>query len=112
MPRGILATCTARLRPAAAGGGAAAVRAAWEAAYADEPFVAVLPEGAWPRTADVLGANTVALGLAVDERVGRVVVTAVVDNLTKGTAGAAVQCLNLAAGLPEGTGLPLAGLAP
>ncbi len=112
MPRGILATCTARLRPEAAAVGAAAVRAAWEQAYADEPFVTVLPEGTWPRTADVLGANTVALGLAVDERVGRVVVTAVVDNLTKGTAGAAVQCLNLALGLPETTGLSRVGTAP
>ena len=52
------------------------------------------------------------LQVAVDERVGRVVVVAAVDNLTKGTAGAAVQCLNLALGLPETTGLPVVGVAP
>ncbi|CAA9430522.1 MAG: N-acetyl-gamma-glutamyl-phosphate reductase [uncultured Quadrisphaera sp.] len=109
MPRGILSTCTARLAP---GADARAVRAAWEEACADEPFVHLLPEGAWPRTKDVLGANTVALQVAVDERVGRVVAVAAVDNLTKGTAGAAVQCLNLALGLPETTGLPLVGTAP
>ncbi len=109
MPRGILATCTARL---AAGASAASVRDAWVSAYADEPFVRVLPEGSWPRTADTLGANTVHLQLAVDERAGRVVVVAAVDNLTKGTAGAAVQCTNLALGLPEATGLTTVGLAP
>jgi N-acetyl-gamma-glutamyl-phosphate reductase len=48
----------------------------------------------------------------VDDRVGRVVVVAAVDNLTKGTAGAAVQCMNLALGLPETLGLPMAGVAP
>ena len=109
MPRGILSTCTARLAP---GADPRAVRAAWEEACADEPFVHLLPEGGWPRTKDVLGANTVALQVAVDERVGRVVAVAAVDNLTKGTAGAAVQCLNLALGLPETTGLPLVGTAP
>ncbi|HKG50210.1 MAG TPA: N-acetyl-gamma-glutamyl-phosphate reductase, partial [Actinomycetales bacterium] len=109
MPRGILATCTARVRP---GTTADDVRAAWDKAYADEPFVELLPEGSWPRTADTYGANTVHLQVALDERVGRVVAVAAVDNLTKGTAGAAVQCLNLAAGLPETLGLPLVGVAP
>ncbi|MBC7638321.1 MAG: N-acetyl-gamma-glutamyl-phosphate reductase [Rhodoferax sp.] len=109
MPRGILATCTARVRPGVV---AAQVRAAWVAAYADEPFVEVLPEGQWPRTADTLGANTVHLQVALDERVGRVVAIAAVDNLTKGTAGAALQCLNLALGLPETLGLPTIGVAP
>ncbi|GAA6527018.1 N-acetyl-gamma-glutamyl-phosphate reductase [Intrasporangium sp. DVR] len=109
MARGILATCTARLVP---GTEAAAVRAVWERAYADEPFVHLLPEGQWPRTADVVGSNNVHLQLAVDERVGRVVVVSAVDNLTKGTAGAALQCANLALGLDESTGLPVAGVAP
>ena len=90
----------------------AAVRAAWEAAYDDEPFVHLLPAGQWPRTADVLGSNNVHLQVALDERTGRVVAVAAVDNLTKGTAGAAVQCANLALGLPETTGLPTAGVAP
>ena len=83
-----------------------------ETAYADEPFVHLLPEGRWPSTGSVLGSNCVHLQVVLDERVGRVVVVAAVDNLTKGTAGAAVQCLNLALGLPETTGLPVAGVAP
>lgn len=115
MARGILATCTARLAPgldAADPGTVAAVREAWQTAYADEAFVHVLPAGQWPRTADTLGANTVLLQVALDARVGRVVVVAAVDNLTKGTAGAAVQCMNLALGFEEGTGLPTVGLAP
>ena len=91
---------------------AAAARSAYEEAYADEPFVHLLPEGQWPTTAAVLGANTVQLQLAVDPDAGRLVVVAAVDNLTKGTAGGALQCANLALGLPETTGLPLVGVAP
>jgi N-acetyl-gamma-glutamyl-phosphate reductase len=111
MPRGILATCTARLA-GAAGADPELLRKVWLDAYGDEPFVHVLPEGRWPRTADTLGANTVHLQLAYDRRAGRVVVTAAVDNLTKGTAGAALQCVNLALDLPEPLGLPVAGVAP
>ncbi|WP_309229663.1 MULTISPECIES: N-acetyl-gamma-glutamyl-phosphate reductase [unclassified Blastococcus] len=109
MSRGILATCSAKLAP---GTDAATARAAYEQAYADEPFVHLLPEGQWPTTAQVLGANTVALQIAVDPDAGRLVVVAAVDNLTKGTGGAALQCANLALGLPETTGLPLVGVAP
>jgi len=109
MARGILATCTARAKP---GVSAATVRAAWDAAYADEPFVHLLPDGQWPRTGDVIGSNNVYLQVALDERTGRVIAVAAVDNLTKGTAGAAVQCANLALGLPETTALPTAGVAP
>ncbi len=88
------------------------VRAVYEKAYGDEPFVRLLPEGQWPTTASTLGANTVLLQVAVDVDAGRVIVIAALDNLTKGTAGAAVQCLNLALGLPETTGLPTVGVAP
>jgi N-acetyl-gamma-glutamyl-phosphate reductase len=109
MPRGILATATAKAVP---GVSAAAVRAAWAGAYADEPFVHLLPQGSWPSTGSVLGSNSVHVQVTLDERVGRVVAVAAVDNLTKGTAGAAVQCLNLALGFPETTGLPIAGVAP
>lgn len=109
MSRGILATSTARL---ATGVTAQQVRAAWEEAYADEPFVQLLPAGQMPRTADTLGANTCLMGLAVDEAAGRVVVVAALDNLTKGTAGAAIQSANLALGLPETTGLSMNGVAP
>jgi len=109
MPRGILATCTAKAKPGLA---AATLRDAWHAAYDDEPFVYLLPQGQWPRTADVLGSNNIHLQVALDKRTGRVIAVAAVDNLTKGTAGAAVQCANLALGLPETTGLPTAGVAP
>jgi N-acetyl-gamma-glutamyl-phosphate reductase len=109
MARGILATCTARLAPNA---DARDVRAAWADAYADEPFVEVLPEGVWPRTADTYGANTAHVQVAVDERARRAVAVAAIDNLTKGTAGAALQCLNLALGLPETVGLPTVAVAP
>lgn len=109
MPRGILATCTARV---AEGAGAVQVRAAWEAAYRDEPFVHLLPEGSWPSTAHVLGSNCVHVQVVLDPHAGRVVAVAAVDNLTKGTAGAALQAMNLALGLDETLGLPVAGVAP
>lgn len=109
MSRGILATSTARIVP---GTSAAAVRSAWEDAYAGERFVQLLPEGQFPRTADVLGANTALMGVAIDEAAGRVVVVTAVDNLVKGTAGAAIQSANLALGLAESTGLPVNGVAP
>lgn len=109
MSRGILATSTAVLAP---GVTAAEVRAAWELAYAGEPFVELLPAGQFPRTADVLGANTALLGLAIDEAAGRVVVIAAVDNLVKGTAGAAIQSANIALGFDETLGLPMDGVAP
>ncbi|GAA1946074.1 N-acetyl-gamma-glutamyl-phosphate reductase [Agromyces allii] len=109
MSRGILATSTARIVP---GTDAAAVRAAWEDAYAGERFVQLLPEGVFPRTSDVVGANTALIGVAIDEAAGRVVVVAAVDNLVKGTAGAAIQSANIALGLAEYTGLPMNGVAP
>jgi N-acetyl-gamma-glutamyl-phosphate reductase len=109
MARGILATSTARLAP---GASAAAVRQAWEDAYADEPFVHLLPEGQFPRSGDTAGANTALIGLAIDEAAGRVVVISAIDNLVKGTAGAAVQCANLALGYDETLGLPVDGVAP
>ncbi len=109
MARGILATTTARLTE---GVEAATVRAAWQTYYADEPFVHLLPEGQWPTTAATLGANTALVQVAVDERAGRVVTVCALDNLVKGTAGAAVQSMNLALGLPETLGLPTEGVAP
>lgn len=109
MSRGILATSTARIVP---GKSAAEVRDAWERAYADEPFVHLLPAGEFPRTADTLGANTCLMGLAIDESAGRVVVVAALDNLAKGTAGAAIQSANLALGISEQTGLTTNGVAP
>ncbi|SCK42012.1 N-acetyl-gamma-glutamyl-phosphate reductase [Streptomyces sp. WMMB 714] len=109
MPRGILATCSAKALP---GAGGESVRAVYEKAYQDEPFVTVLPEGHWPATGAVTGSNNVHLQTAVDADAGRIVVVAAVDNLTKGTAGGAVQSMNIALGLPEALGLPAAGVAP
>jgi len=109
MSRGILATSTARLKP---GVTEAQVRHAWESAYANEPFVHVLPAGQYPRTADTLGANTALIGLAVDAAAGRVVVISAIDNLVKGTAGAAMQSANIALGFPETLGLTTDGVAP
>jgi len=107
MPRGILATCSA---PTTVDAGEA--YATYEKAYADEPFVHLLPRGQWPQTKSVVGSNAVHVQVTVDEPAGRLVAVAAVDNLTKGTGGAAVQCMNLALGLPETTGLTTVGLAP
>lgn len=109
MSRGILATSTA---PIVEGVSDAEIRQAWESAYGDETFVQLLPEGSFPRTADVLGANTALLGLAIDRAANRVTVVTAVDNLVKGTAGAAVQSMNIALGLPETRALSVNGVAP
>jgi N-acetyl-gamma-glutamyl-phosphate reductase len=108
MSRGILAVCSAPARTTDTG----EARAAYQKAYGDEPFVRLLPAGSWPSTASVLGSNCVHLQVTVDRDARRLIAVAAVDNLTKGTAGAAVQCMNLALGLPETTGLPTVGLAP
>jgi len=110
MPRGILATCTARLT--GAGPTTPAVRAALADAYAGEPFVHVLPEGSWPTTAATAGSNAVHLQAAADAHAGRAVVVAALDNLGKGAAGQAVQAANLMLGLPETAGLTAQGVAP
>ncbi|MEU8959156.1 N-acetyl-gamma-glutamyl-phosphate reductase [Streptomyces sp. NPDC048518] len=113
MPRGILATCSARLRPGLTVGAAEDdVRGAYETAYADEPFVRLLPPGTWPSTSAVLGSNTAQIQVTVDAAARRLVCVSAIDNLTKGTAGGAVQSMNIALGLPERTGLPMNGVAP
>ncbi|UYQ61163.1 N-acetyl-gamma-glutamyl-phosphate reductase [Streptomyces peucetius] len=109
MPRGILATCSAKAKP---GTTAQDVRAAYEKALADEPFLHLLPEGQWPTTASVYGSNAVLIQVAYDENAGRVIAISAIDNLTKGTAGGAVQSMNIALGLPESTGLSTIGVAP
>jgi N-acetyl-gamma-glutamyl-phosphate reductase len=109
MPRGIRATCSAPLA------GALSADEAYELyrkAYADEPFVHVLPQGQWPQTKSVYGSNAVHVQVTVDADARRLVAVGAVDNLAKGTGGAAVQCMNLALGLPEATGLTTVGLAP
>ena len=109
MPRGILATCSAPLA------GPLTAEEAYDTyakAYADEPFVHLLPSGQWPQTKSVTGSNAVHVQVTVDEAAGRLVAVGAVDNLAKGTAGAAVQCMNLALGLDEGLGLTTVGVAP
>jgi len=113
MPRGILATASASVKD---GVTADDLRACYDKAYADEPFIHLLPEGLWPATKSVTGSNSVHLQVTLDPAAGgaagRMVVVGAVDNLAKGTGGAAVQCMNLALGLPEQTGLSTVGLAP
>lgn len=109
MARGILATCSAKAKP---GTTAQDVHAAYEKAFADEEFVHLLPEGQWPATASVHGSNAVLIQVALDENAGRIIAVSAIDNLTKGTAGGAVQSMNIALGLPESTGLSTIGVAP
>ncbi|MFJ4594712.1 N-acetyl-gamma-glutamyl-phosphate reductase [Kitasatospora sp. NPDC088861] len=109
MPRGILATCSAKARP---GVTAESLRAAYAGAFADEPFVHLLPEGQWPQTSSVYGANTALVQVALDATAGRIIAISAIDNLVKGTAGGAVQSMNIALGLPEELGLPVNGVAP
>jgi N-acetyl-gamma-glutamyl-phosphate reductase len=109
MPRGILATCTARL---AGGVRTEDLRKALAGAYADEPFVAVLPQDRWPVTAATVGCNAAHVQAAADEHAGRAVIVVALDNLGKGAAGQALQNANLALGLPETAGLSSIGVAP
>ncbi|MDT0201532.1 N-acetyl-gamma-glutamyl-phosphate reductase [Nocardioides sp. AE5] len=109
MPRGILATVTA---PLARDLSADEAYEIYAKAYADEPFVTVLPQGMWPQTKAVVGSNSVHVQVTVDAEAGHLVAVGAVDNLAKGTAGAAVQCMNLALGLDEAAGLTTVGLAP
>lgn len=109
LPRGILTTVTA---PLAQGVTAEAVRSAYEQAYAGEQFVRLMPAGSQPQTQHVVGANMCAVQVEVDEHAGKLVATSAIDNLTKGTGGAAVQCMNLALGWDEGAGLSRAAVAP
>jgi len=114
MPRGILATSTARLTKQAADKGetTSALRAALATAYDDSPFVHLLPEGQWPATAAVYGSNGAHVQVAADTHAGRAVVISTTDNLGKGAAGQAVQIANLMLGLPETAGLTTHGVAP
>ncbi|AZA09369.1 N-acetyl-gamma-glutamyl-phosphate reductase [Corynebacterium pseudopelargi] len=109
LPRGILSTATAAL---ADGVDEATVRAAYEQAYADEPFVHLLAPGQQPQTQSVVGSNACQVQVEVDHKAGTVLLTSAIDNLCKGTAGAAVQCMNISLGYEETAGLAIAGVAP
>lgn len=108
MNRGILATCYAR--PAPGAGVAAAPLSVLEEFYADEPFVVVSDRS--PSTKATLGSNCAHLTARHDERTGWVISIAALDNLTKGAAGQAIQCANIALGYDETAGLPLVGVYP
>jgi len=123
MSRGILAVCTAKLSEAwqiilqtdPSPGKTRTkqwLREVWEDAYRGEPFVQLLPAGTWPKTGEVVGANTALVQVDYDLVAGRVITITAIDNLVKGTAGAAIQSLNLALGLPETAGLEVNGVAP
>ncbi len=105
--RGILATCTARTAAPVS-----QLRAAYEKAYQAEPFIHLLPDGQLPRTGAVIGSNAAHIAVAVDQDAATLVAIAAIDNLVKGTGGAAVQSMNLALGWPETEGLSVVGVAP
>lgn len=109
MPRGILASCSART---VTGCDSAQLQQVLHAAYDDEPFVHVLPDGEWPHTAATFGSNSCHLQVVADPDSGRAVVVAAIDNLGKGAAGQAIQNANIALGLPETAGVPVDGVAP
>jgi len=105
--RGILATCTAKTTAPLS-----QIRAAYEKAYDAEPFIHLLPEDQLPKTGAVIGSNAAQLAVAVDEDAATFIGIAAIDNLVKGTGGAAVQSMNLALGWPETEGLSIVGVAP
>ena len=100
--RGILAVNTAVLKP---GVQLAHSANAYDTAYGAEQFVKISPIGEFPSTADTIGANNALIGLAIDQHANRLVAVCAIDNLVKGTGGAAIQSMNIALGLPEHTGL-------
>lgn len=105
MNRGILATVYVK-------GDAKVVHHTLEKAYENEPFLQVLPFGSLPSTRDIAGSNFCHLGVIGDRIAGRAVVVSVLDNLTKGSSGQAIQNANLMLGLPEADGLMLAPVFP
>jgi len=107
MPRGILATVTARLNTSSS---TLKLRAVYEEFYRESKFVTLLAEGVMPMTNSVLGTNNVSMQIALDSHVNRIVVSTAIDNLGKGAAGQAIQNANLMCSLPEDAGLKLAGV--
>jgi N-acetyl-gamma-glutamyl-phosphate reductase len=102
MFRGILAVNTAKAKP---GTTRSSLRQVYLDAYGDEKFIHVLPEGEFPNTGELAGSNNATIGISLDEHSGRAVIVCALDNLVKGTAGAAIQSLNLALGFEESLGL-------
>ena len=109
MSRGILSTIYAKLNKSMTDG---EIHELYNSFYKDEPFVRLCQTGTFPATQYVRGSNFCDLGFKVDERAGRIIVMAAIDNLVKGAAGQAVQNMNLMCGLPETKGLMAAPLFP
>lgn len=109
LPRGILTTAIA---PLVDGVTQDIATKTYRAFYENEPFVHLLPEGQQPQTQHIVGSNMCHVQVEVDEQSGKLLLTSALDNLTKGTGGAAVQCMNIALDYPETDGLPLAAVAP
>ena len=107
MPRGILATVTAKLITATS---AQKLRTVYSDFYDKSKFVSLLTEGQMPMTNSVLGTNNVSMQIALDSHVNRIIISTVIDNLGKGAAGQAIQNANLMCNLAEDTGLKLAGV--
>jgi N-acetyl-gamma-glutamyl-phosphate reductase len=105
--RGIHATLFARLN-----NDSVDLQALYEDAYAEEPFVDVLPSGVYPQTRTVKGANRCQISIAVPQNRNTVVVMATIDNLVKGASGQAVQNMNIMLGLDEAAGLQQVGMLP
>jgi N-acetyl-gamma-glutamyl-phosphate reductase len=108
MSRGEYCTCYVKLK----GSSADDLRAALEKAYRDEPFVHVTPRGVLPQTQNVRGSNYVQIGVFPDRIKNRAIVISTLDNLVKGSAGQAIQNMNLMFGFPETTGLQQLALFP
>lgn len=109
MKRGILAVNTARVTSSFSEG---ALREVYQDAYGDEQFIELLPAGEFPTTASVMGSNVASLGLSFDRNSGRVIIVSAIDNLVKGTAGAAIQSMNISLGFSERTGLEIDAVNP
>ena len=112
MSRGILATVSARMTDKAKAMSDEAIRDVWAKAYEGQDFMVLLPEGALPATGNIIGSNAAHLQVVTDRKSGRIYAFAAIDNLNRGTAGQAVQSLNIALGLPEDAGLTKIGVAP
>lgn len=109
MSRGILAVVSARVRPNISFQN---LRDAWLECYETEAFINVLGDGVVPSTSEVLGSNSANIAVTLDADAGRVIAICAIDNLVKGTAGAAIQSTNIALGFSEQTGLGTVGVAP
>ena len=112
MSRGILATVSARMTDKAKALSDEEIRAVWSKAYEGQDFMVLLPEGTLPATGNIIGSNAAHLQVVTDRKAGRIYAFAAIDNLNRGTAGQAVQSLNIALGLPEDAGLTKIGVAP